>query len=137
MNRPEALAVLRTVAGRLEPDAAGCARLLERISTQAEAELLRDVLVELGARALLDDSPDVDDPGQAVRLRMEAERDRVLEDVDAVAAALDVVERAAGQVAAATLPVFAERLGRAFGRAMARMQRETREAVRAAVRVDR
>jgi hypothetical protein len=55
MTRAEALAVLQTAAGGLCPDAGGCGRLLERIAVQAEAELLRDVLVELGAAALLDE----------------------------------------------------------------------------------
>ena len=55
-SRAEALAVLERMAGGLEADDAGVARLLERASQQEAPELLRDVLVELGALALLRES---------------------------------------------------------------------------------
>ncbi len=54
MNRPEALDLLRTLAHGLRPDLSGTARLLERVSQQAEAELLRDALADAGALLLLD-----------------------------------------------------------------------------------
>ena len=54
MTRERALEELRRLAGSLPADAAGCARLLERVSQSDEAETLRARLVELGAEALLD-----------------------------------------------------------------------------------
>jgi hypothetical protein len=51
MTRSEAVAVLRGLAGGLEPDLAG---VLERIAGHDEVEVLRDVLVEEGAAALLE-----------------------------------------------------------------------------------
>ena len=56
MTRDEALAALRRPAATIhEPTAdQAVARLLERISGHADAEALRDALVELGARALLE-----------------------------------------------------------------------------------
>jgi hypothetical protein len=54
VTRPEALVLLRSLTLGLDPDLAGVARLMERISARDEAELLRDALTELGARALLD-----------------------------------------------------------------------------------
>jgi len=54
MTRPEALTTLQRLAAGLSPDLAGQARLLERVSNEADAEALRDALVELGARLLLD-----------------------------------------------------------------------------------
>ncbi len=54
MTRPEAVATLHRLAVGLAPDLAGCGRLLERISQADDPEMLRDVLTELGARALLD-----------------------------------------------------------------------------------
>ena len=55
MTRVEALDVLRRLAVGLEPDLAGCTRLLERVSVHEEAEALRDALTERGAEALLDE----------------------------------------------------------------------------------
>jgi hypothetical protein len=58
MTRADALATLGRLAHGLDADHAGCSRLLERIAGQGdEAELLRDLLVEQGARALLDREP--------------------------------------------------------------------------------
>ena len=58
VTRPEALTELWRLSHRLAPDLAGTARLLEHISTHAEAEALRDYLTDMGARALLDDTED-------------------------------------------------------------------------------
>ena len=68
MNRPEALGELHRLASgtdsegrpagaKLETNLAGQRRLLERIASHDDAEALRDMLVELGARALLDGGP--------------------------------------------------------------------------------
>jgi hypothetical protein len=54
MTRASALATLRTLAIGLPADVEGVRRFLERISARDDAELLRDLLVEEGARALLD-----------------------------------------------------------------------------------
>ena len=70
MNRPEAFSELRRLArgldsdGRrcgagLEADLAGVRRLLERLAAHDEPELLRALLVELGAAALLEEVDDV------------------------------------------------------------------------------
>ena len=56
MTRSEALGILARLAGGLAADAAGVARLLERVSEQEDPEMLRDVLVEVGAAALLRES---------------------------------------------------------------------------------
>ena len=53
MSRAEALAVLSRLAHGLGPDEAGVERLLERISSDDEAAMLRDALIEAGAFALL------------------------------------------------------------------------------------
>jgi hypothetical protein len=55
MTRPEGVATLRRLAGGLAPDMAGCARLLERIAQSDAPEFLRDLLIEGGARALLEE----------------------------------------------------------------------------------
>ena len=55
MTRGDARVALRRLAHGLDPDLAGRARLLERIAGSDDAELLRDALVELGARELLDE----------------------------------------------------------------------------------
>ena len=66
MTRPEALRELHQLAsgldseGRpcgaeLESNLAGLRRLLERIASHDDAAALRDLLVELGARALLEE----------------------------------------------------------------------------------
>lgn len=54
MTRTEALALVARLAHGLSPDMAGVARLLERISEHDEAEMLRAVLTERGAEALID-----------------------------------------------------------------------------------
>lgn len=53
MNRFDANAVLQRLGHGLSPDSAGVARLLERISQAEEPELLRALLTERGALALL------------------------------------------------------------------------------------
>ena len=53
MTRREAGAELERLAFGLHPDNDGMNRLLERLSVQADAAMLRDVLVERGARAVL------------------------------------------------------------------------------------
>ena len=55
MTREEAGRVLRCLAHGLAADMAGCSRLLERVSVDPEAETLRDLLTEEGARRLLDE----------------------------------------------------------------------------------
>lgn len=52
-SRAEALEELRALAAGLPVAQAGVERLLERIAGTAEAELLRALLVEAGALALL------------------------------------------------------------------------------------
>lgn len=54
MNREEAGRVLRSLALGLSTDLEGVRRLLERVSVHEEHELLRDLLVEEGAAAILD-----------------------------------------------------------------------------------
>lgn len=54
MTREQALAALRRLSLGLAPDLDGVRRLLERISVHDQAELLRDLLIERGAEALLD-----------------------------------------------------------------------------------
>ncbi len=56
MTRSEALDAVRKLAAGLTPDLAGCARLLARVANHDDAEALRDVLTEAGARALLEGS---------------------------------------------------------------------------------
>ena len=48
------MVTLRALALGLAADMAGLSKFMERISTNTEAELLRDLLVEECARALLD-----------------------------------------------------------------------------------
>lgn len=55
MTRDRALAELRRLAHGLQPDLAGVARLLERISQADDPEELRGLLTERGAEALLDE----------------------------------------------------------------------------------
>lgn len=55
MTRETALDSLRRLSAALPPDLAGTARLLERISQTEEPELLRDLLIERGAAALLEE----------------------------------------------------------------------------------
>lgn len=55
MTRPEALDAVRRLAHWLPPGdvEATVARLMERVASTEDAELLRDALTEMGARALL------------------------------------------------------------------------------------
>jgi len=55
VTHADAITALRRLSHGLAPDLAGAQRLLERVAGQEEAEELRDALVELGVRALLDD----------------------------------------------------------------------------------
>jgi hypothetical protein len=80
---------------------------------------------------LLEQAVETGDNAVAARLRSEACAASLIESAEAVAQALDVIERAAGQVSrSGSLRVFAERLGRAYARAMARLGQEERAAVR-------
>lgn len=84
---------------------------------------------ELEAAAL-----EVADAGQAIRLRAEARAQRTIEDAQAVHEALEILERAAGQVSPRGLLNFAERVGRVYARVVARLGPEERQAARAALR---
>jgi len=53
VTREKASAALRDLAAGLPADGAGEARFLERVAAHADAELLRALLVEAGARAML------------------------------------------------------------------------------------
>jgi hypothetical protein len=55
VTRELARAELRRLAHGLEPDLAGVMRLLERISQADDPEVLRGLLAERGAEALLDE----------------------------------------------------------------------------------
>ena len=55
MTREQALEALHKLAAGLPCDAGGIGRLRERVAACDEREPLLDVLVELGARALLDE----------------------------------------------------------------------------------
>ena len=56
MTRTAALEALHRLAAGLPQDDAGVRRLLERASVLDDAEALRDALVELGAKALLEEA---------------------------------------------------------------------------------
>ena len=56
VTRAQALEELHRLATGLPCDAAGYGRLLERISQSDDPEMLRAVLTELGAAALLDEA---------------------------------------------------------------------------------
>jgi hypothetical protein len=56
LTREEALAELRRLAVGLDPDLAGVRRLMERVAGSDEAEVLRSLLVEVGAERLLDEN---------------------------------------------------------------------------------
>jgi hypothetical protein len=55
MARIQAEHTLRRLAHALEPDLAGVRRLLERIAQAEDPELLRALLTERGAQAVLDE----------------------------------------------------------------------------------
>ena len=61
MSRAEALATLRALASGLTADHAGVERLLERVVEHDLAAMLRDALVEVGARSVLDSAADPGD----------------------------------------------------------------------------
>ena len=54
MTRPQTFEQLRRLAAGLSPDDTSVRRLLERITAEDEPERLRALLVELGAKSLLD-----------------------------------------------------------------------------------
>jgi hypothetical protein len=54
VTRDEAMAVILGLTAGLGADDGGVRRLLERIATNADAETLRDALVEAGARSVLE-----------------------------------------------------------------------------------
>lgn len=60
MTRPEAVGALLTLARGLTADHAGVERLLERIVEHEQGEMLRDALVEVGARSILDTAAKAD-----------------------------------------------------------------------------
>jgi len=77
MTRPEAEAALRRLAHKLEADSRGADRLLERVASHDEREMLRGVLVEAGARALLaelDDAVEAPPEGRAIEERLPESR---------------------------------------------------------------
>ena len=76
---------------------------------------------------------DFADNEQLARLRREAAASDTI-DGAAVETALDVLERAAGRLQRAGLVALAERAGRLYGLALARLRREDRRAVRELVR---
>ena len=57
MTRAEAVAALQAIAATLDEAAAGAAalRLLEKVAGHEDADVLRALLVEYGARALVDE----------------------------------------------------------------------------------
>jgi hypothetical protein len=65
LSRAEALAVLSRLAHGLGPDEAGVERLLERISSDDAASMLRDALIEAGAFALLRERRPVSIPAKS------------------------------------------------------------------------
>lgn len=77
---------------------------------------------------------DVADSAQLARLRGEAAVQRAVAEAAAVSAAFDVLERAVARAPRRVLLTFAERAGRAYARAMARLDAEDRRAVRELVR---
>jgi hypothetical protein len=80
------------------------------------------------------EAPDVDDNGALSRVRAEAAQPSEAGAADReLADALDLVELCAATAERARLAGIAERLGRAYSRAMARLHAQEREAVRAAV----
>jgi hypothetical protein len=53
MSRPEAVAALQKMTRGLSPNMSGMAKLLERIARHEEAQVLRFLLIEEGAKSLL------------------------------------------------------------------------------------
>jgi hypothetical protein len=68
------------------------------------------------------------------RARSEVRASVAIVAAEDLAAALDLVDAAAGQVAARSLPHLAERLARAYGRTLARLRANERSAARGALR---
>ncbi len=77
---------------------------------------------------------DVSDNAQATRLQVEAQAARGIVEADRLADALDLVSAAIPQVQARSVPLLTERLGHLFGRSLARLQVEERQAVRKTLR---
>jgi len=81
--------------------------------------------------------PDVSDNAQLARQRSEAAAQREASQDAAVAQAFEVLERAADEVSRRGLVAFAERAGRMYARALARLRREDRRAIRELLRASR
>lgn len=93
---------------------------------------MRDRIDDLKAQAL-----DAGDSAQAARLRLEASARRAIVDANELDHALGIVERAASQLGLRGLERFAERVGRAYSRALLRLGVEQRAAVRRVLRAAR
>ena len=74
---------------------------------------------------------DLDDNEALTRARLEERASQRIVEAQVLVEALEVIEAAVAQVGPGSLPVLAERRARAYSRALARMDREMREAVRA------
>jgi hypothetical protein len=80
------------------------------------------------------DERETDDSEALARVRREQAAGRDIEAAEEVARALDVLERATGQLSPGSLRSFAERTGRVYSRALARLRFAERRAVRETVR---
>lgn len=80
------------------------------------------------------DEHETDDSEALARQRRERAAAGDIETAADVARALEVLERATGQLGRRSLRTFAERVGRVYSRTMARLRDEDRRAVKAAVR---
>jgi hypothetical protein len=77
---------------------------------------------------------ETDDSEALARVRREEQAARGIEAAEDVARALEVLERATGQLSPASLRPFAERAGRVYARVLARLRYAERRAVRESVR---
>jgi hypothetical protein len=82
------------------------------------------------------DVRETDDSEALARLRREQAAAGDIEAAADVVRALEVLERATGQLSPASLRAFAERTGRVYSHALARLRLSERRAVREAVRSD-
>jgi hypothetical protein len=80
------------------------------------------------------DVRETDDSEALGRLRRERAAAGNIEAANDVARALEVLERATGQLSPGSLRAFAERTGRVYSRALARLRSAERRAVRETVR---
>jgi hypothetical protein len=77
------------------------------------------------------------DNAQVSRLRLEARAVRMLDDAEVLAEALATIEAAVPSVHPKSLAALAERLGRAYARALTRMRRSERRAIKATLNRER